>query len=192
MKMTDLVWPLRYLEVEPFAEYPAIQRDEALATTVREKGKEISGVERSLDLNSKCPVYQDLGYCPYSWRCRFVGGHVRRVQGVEGIEVGQGADAGSEQDPRRAGDWELSCSVDPPEKEEEGWKMGETNWPDSSVIQRLRQEKVCSRPFHCLLPLVKSRKREPCHFHHPLLRYKLHTIHTHSRGCRHRYPCRAT
>ncbi|RXK36031.1 tRNA-dihydrouridine synthase 3 [Tremella mesenterica] len=82
------------------------------------------GVGKTLDLNTTCPVYKDLGYCPFGWRCRFLGGHVRRI--TEGKQVKTSEE----------GEWQLVGGQKADEKV--GWKFKETNWPDGGVLHRLR------------------------------------------------------
>ena len=100
-------------------------------------------VGRTVDFATKCPVLSDLGYCPFGWRCRFAGAHVQKVQpdgdGSKEME-GQGADA------KQAGEWRISCDLKEREVRE-GWKLGETNWPDGSLLTKLRSDKVCLRTF---------------------------------------------
>jgi tRNA-dihydrouridine synthase 3 len=76
-------------------------------------------VSRSIDLHTVCPVYLDLGYCPFAWRCRFLGGHVKKAEG--GV-----------------GGWALAEMKD----ETPGWKNGETNWPNMQVLSKLRKATV--------------------------------------------------
>ena len=88
-------------------------------------------VGRTVDMETECPVLSDLGYCPYGWRCRFLGGHVRRFHDTKG------ADGGSRD---RIEDWQLLG------KKGEGsgsWRNRETNWPDHEVIWKLRNNSVC-------------------------------------------------
>ncbi|KAK1924549.1 putative tRNA dihydrouridine synthase [Papiliotrema laurentii] len=89
-------------------------------------------VGRTIDLKTECPVYKDLGYCPYAWRCRFLGGHVRRLTEAEKAEK-KADDVGS------VGDWaceglEGKVAID----NEQRWKRDETNWPTPTLLTTLR------------------------------------------------------
>lgn len=86
---------------------------------------------KTLDLNTECPVYVDLGYCPYGWRCRFLGGHIRKAQD-------DGATSNT-----RMGEWELSCKTEPSDVEE--GKNGEINWPRHELISDLRNNRFAWR-----------------------------------------------
>lgn len=96
-------------------------------------GGEDDIIGRAIDLRTTCPVYQDLGYCPYGWKCRFLGGHVKRA--VEGDEGNGGV---------RSGGWVMGCET--VKEEEGGWKGGETNWPAHQIFAALRRCTVCSTP----------------------------------------------
>ena len=93
-------------------------------------------VGRTVDLATECPVYKDLGYCPYAWRCRFLGGHVRRMTEKEKSEKKDG-------EAFKVGDWVCegmegsNGTID-----ENGWKRDETNWPSSTVLTTLRNTAV--------------------------------------------------
>lgn len=147
-KPRDLVWPASVGVEAPYAKYP-----EAQPGVDAEAQAQADALGRTIDLGSKCPVYEDLGYCPYAWRCRFLGGHVRRVGNVDvrvpeaeeiaGKIEGEGEGEGKEptrRDPKREGAWELTC--DTTKDEGAGWKRGETNWPETALLQSLRQDKV--------------------------------------------------
>jgi tRNA-dihydrouridine synthase 3 len=117
-KPADLPLVEGYVTEEPFVKY--VPADLA--------GGDEDPVGRSIDLRTTCPVYRDLGYCPYGWKCRFLGGHVRRKQAdVDGKT-------------KQVGGWELP--FDTPKEAAEGWKNGETNWPDQAVMNELRRAKV--------------------------------------------------
>ena len=93
-------------------------------------GEDVVG--RTLDLATKCPVYADLGYCPFGGRCRFLGGHVRKVDG-----------GATSNDPTRVGEWEILGVKAKEEEGEEGeWKRKETNWPRGNICQRLRNSET--------------------------------------------------
>lgn len=115
-KPADLPFVEGYTTEEPFVQY-------AQATV---GGAETDSVGRAIDLKTRCPVYADLGYCPFGWKCRFLGGHVRKVQ------EGEGADKS-----KMVGEWEMTTELT--REEEEGWKNGETNWPDHKVFGELRR-----------------------------------------------------
>lgn len=110
---------------------------------VRHAERSVAGEDEigaSIDLATTCPVYADLGYCTYGWRCRFLGGHVRRRP--DGVEDG----------PNVVGSWELTGrpTKEQAETSADGRKFGELNWPEFSLIARLRQWEVG-------LPLHKTR-----------------------------------
>lgn len=84
-------------------------------------------IGKTIDLATQCPVYSDLGYCPYGWRCRFLGGHVRRAEG-------EGSDSRT-----RFGGWEL---VGLPESEDQETKNDEVNWPKPGVMNQLKKNQV--------------------------------------------------
>ncbi|KAL7425046.1 tRNA-dihydrouridine synthase 3 [Cryptotrichosporon argae] len=91
-------------------------------------------VGKTIDLATTCPVYKDLGFCTLGWRCRFLGGHVRRVED-------EAADS-----PTRVGHWEL---LGRPSASDAGdadigngkWKNDETNWVEHRVLSLLRSGK---------------------------------------------------
>ena len=89
-------------------------------------------VGRSLDLSTECPVVADLGYCPYGWRCRFLGGHVRRWTDVAKGEKSDGSS--------RVGQWELTGREGLRDKGK--WDRRETNWSDYDTIATLRGSSV--------------------------------------------------
>ena len=91
----------------------------------------VDNTGRTVDLGTTCPVFADLGHCPYGWRCRFLGGHVKRVE--EGDDQAMTC-AG------RLGEWELLGK----RGESSGaWRNRETNWPDHEMMTRLRRNQVC-------------------------------------------------
>ena len=106
--------PTAQLNVEP----PFVTQSEVVSA-----GDDVVG--QRLDTSTVCPVKRDLGWCPYGMKCRFLGGHLKRVEGES---------KGAENE--RYGGWELTDHIEPPQKE--GWKQGETNWQDHEVIRKLR------------------------------------------------------
>lgn len=107
------------------------------APFVQEREGVIGGedmVGRTIDMGTTCPVLSDLGYCPYGWRCRFLGGHVRKLGSTEGEFDGTNASV------KRIGEWELLGEKTADEKQ--GWKNKETNWPNYEVMNRLRSNTV--------------------------------------------------
>jgi tRNA-dihydrouridine synthase 3 len=106
--------PTAQLNVEP----PFVTQAEVVSA-----GDDVVG--QRLDTSTVCPVKRDLGWCPYGMKCRFLGGHLKRVEGES---------KGAENE--RYGGWELTDHIEPPQKE--GWKQGETNWQDHEVIRKLR------------------------------------------------------
>ena len=88
-------------------------------------------IGRTLDLGTECPVWKDLGYCPYAWRCRFLGAHIKRLTPEEKAD-------GKESDVARNGDWECLGMGSIETEATDGWKRDEKNWPDSGVLQALR------------------------------------------------------
>ncbi|OCF55065.1 tRNA-dihydrouridine(47) synthase [NAD(P)(+)] [Kwoniella mangroviensis CBS 10435] len=95
-------------------------------------GEDIIGSR--INLSTTCPVLKDLGYCPYGWRCRFLGGHVKKIQDQSG-ENGASTSSGP---ITRLGGWEL-LNLSTGEKEGSRWKHGETNWVDWDVINSLKR-----------------------------------------------------
>lgn len=83
---------------------------------------------KTVDLATQCPVAADIGYCTYGWRCRFLGGHVRRAEG-------DAASAG----PAHVGGWELLAQMPAPTDptSQEG-KHDEINWPKGEVLHQLK------------------------------------------------------
>lgn len=130
VKPLDIHWDSHTIDPNAAPEY-------VKHTPARVGGEDEIG--KTVDLATTCPVYKDLGYCPYKWRCRFLGGHVRRLTEPEK------ADAMPRQD--RIGEWE--CTAWGEEKEDElpvdGWKRKETNWPSPNILTRLRTWSVSSR-----------------------------------------------
>lgn len=122
-KPRDLSYVKGYTIEEPFVQYEG----------VRMGGGEEDTIGRAIDLNTTCPVYLDLGYCPFGWKCRFLGGHVKRVDDGENVE-------GS----RRVGNWVMDCETI--REEQGGWKNQETNWPDHDVFTALRKCTVSLAP----------------------------------------------
>ena len=88
-------------------------------------------IGRTLDLGTECPVWKDLGYCPYAWRCRFLGGHVKRLSAEDKAD-------GKEGDAARNGEWECLGMESIETATTDGWKRDEKNWPDNGVLQSLR------------------------------------------------------
>ncbi|ODO08283.1 tRNA-dihydrouridine(47) synthase [NAD(P)(+)] [Cryptococcus wingfieldii CBS 7118] len=92
---------------------------------------------KTLDLNTVCPVYKDLGYCPFGWRCRFLGGHINKVDPAKEEQKGG--------PQKRMGEWQVE-GWEQSELNEEGWKQGETNWPEFENLQNLRHS-TAAFPF---------------------------------------------
>ncbi|ORY32093.1 tRNA-dihydrouridine(47) synthase [NAD(P)(+)] [Naematelia encephala] len=88
-------------------------------------------VGKTLDLGTKCPVKEDVGYCPFGWRCRYLGGHVKRL---DADSESQGQSQGQRQ-KSRIGAWELEGQE---EDRDNQWRRGETNWPNMKVINSLK------------------------------------------------------
>lgn len=88
-------------------------------------------VGKTVDLATQCPVYSDLGYCPYGWRCRYLGGHIRRAEG-------EGADSLT-----RIGAWELVGK--PAQREDQEGKNDEINWPKQGVLTQLKKNQVSAQ-----------------------------------------------
>ncbi|GMK59212.1 hypothetical protein CspeluHIS016_0702270 [Cutaneotrichosporon spelunceum] len=93
-------------------------------TTERVPGGE-DAIGNKIDLATTCPVYAELGYCTFGWRCRFLGGHVRRAEGEESLT--------------RVGGWELLGFPDM-EGSREG-RNAEVNWPKIDVLYSLQKSK---------------------------------------------------
>lgn len=91
-------------------------------------GEDVIG--KTLDLTTECPVYADLGYCPFAWRCRYLGGHIRKV-----------TEAGPDS-VTRLGEWELATKS---EATEPGNKHNEVNWPSSEMLSQLKNNKYAWR-----------------------------------------------
>jgi len=100
---------------------------------VKEKERMVGGDDelgKTVDMGTECPVLSDLGYCPYGWRCRFLGGHVRWSSSES---------AGDEGATERIGDWELLGK----QGESSGsWRNRETNWSNLNVMSSLRGNSV--------------------------------------------------
>nr|ODN85753.1 tRNA-dihydrouridine(47) synthase [NAD(P)(+)] [Cryptococcus depauperatus CBS 7841] len=103
-------------------------------------GQDIVG--KTLDLDTTCPVLQDLSYCPFGWRCRFLGGHIKRVLVEDTSDVKN--DAGP---VKRLGEWEVQDWAN--SEVEDVWKTKETNWPESDLLNSLRRNTAIdpSKPF---------------------------------------------
>lgn len=108
---------------------------------VSQKGRIAGGEDelgRTVDGGTDCPVFRDMGYCSYGWRCRFLGGHVRRVPDVSIMNRGGGD---------RIGEWDLLARKEDASGKEGAvreWKHRETNWPDHEVTSQLRNNSVCA------------------------------------------------
>ncbi|OXG17640.1 tRNA-dihydrouridine synthase 3 [Cryptococcus neoformans Ze90-1] len=101
-------------------------------------GEDVVG--KTLDLETVCPVLKDLGYCPFGWRCRFLGAHVKHMAAaVDGEEKEK--EAGPE---KRMGEWQVEHWEQSEVKK--GWKQKETNWPEHEVLNALRRS-TASFPF---------------------------------------------
>lgn len=87
-------------------------------------------IGKTVDFATECPVFKDLGYCTFGWRCRFLGGHVRRAEG-------EGADSAT-----RIGGWELLGLPDASDEGNREGKNDEVNWPKQDVVTSLRKNKV--------------------------------------------------
>jgi tRNA-dihydrouridine synthase 3 len=109
---------------------------------VKRGGEEGDVVGRGLDLNTQCVVYEELGYCPFGWRCRFLGGHIAKVD--DGI-LGKVVDAVKGEGERFEG-WESRGHnrVEADELGKDGWKMKERNWAKADVLAKLKQSEVSS------------------------------------------------
>ena len=88
-------------------------------------------LSKTLDLATQCPVYLDLGYCPFAWRCRFLGGHVRKLAEEE---------KGGPPIPERMDGWEC-LGMQEEEVTKDGWKRDETNYPPG-ILHELRTSRV--------------------------------------------------
>jgi tRNA-dihydrouridine synthase 3 len=146
-KPRDVLWPVAYLddlkqgqEEAGYTVYPASIPGDGTATG----GARTDVVGTTIDLATKCPVLADLGYCPFGFRCRFAGAHVARIDiAAYSASNGEGS-AGASADPKRAGEWCVTADLHDPAGMKEGWRMNETNWPESSLLTRLRTDKVSS------------------------------------------------
>lgn len=85
-------------------------------------------VGKTVDLATQCPVYSDLGYCTYGWRCRYLGGHVRRAEGEAPNSI------------TRIGNWELQGRAE--ERDDQEGKNGEVNWPKRDTMDKLKRNQV--------------------------------------------------
>lgn len=83
-------------------------------------------IGKTVDLATTCPVYAELGYCTFGWRCRFLGGHIKRSEG--------------EQSLTHVGGWELLGFPDM-EGSREG-RNREVNWAKVEVLHSLQKSKV--------------------------------------------------
>jgi tRNA-dihydrouridine synthase 3 len=97
------------------------------AMAPRMGGEDLMG--KTIDLTTQCPVFKDLGYCTYGWRCRFLGGHVKHHDDKEGADQ-----------------WDLLGFKDPSSMSETE-RYNETNWPKSDTLTRLKHNKVSFASF---------------------------------------------
>lgn len=79
---------------------------------------------KTIDITTECPVFKDLGYCTYGWRCRFLGGHVKKHEDKAGAER-----------------WELIGHKDPATMSETE-RYNESNWPKADTLTKLKNNKV--------------------------------------------------
>lgn len=103
-------------------------------------GGDIVGMR--LDTSTVCPVKRDLGWCPYGMKCRFLGDHLKKVEGV-----GEGGKGSAHEE--YAG-WRLTDNVGSEQKE--GWRQGETNWQNPEIIRQLRFQSVSREHSQGLSP----------------------------------------
>ncbi|WVQ79613.1 tRNA-dihydrouridine(47) synthase [NAD(P)(+)] [Cryptococcus sp. DSM 104549] len=138
-----------YFEVKPadvgYDDKAVIQGEAAPYVVKRER--QVGGeyvVGKTVDLGTVCPVLKDLGFCPYGWRCRYLGGHLRRVsveaagetageKSEEKTEAGKATDGPQ----ARIGEWELEGYK--ANDMVNGWKQRETNWPDWDVLFKFKR-----------------------------------------------------
>lgn len=97
---------------------------------------------KTVDFTTECPVYKDLGYCTFGWRCRFLGGHIRRAEG-------DAPDSAT-----RVGQWEL-LGLPAADGESKEGKNDEINWPKPDVVNALRKNKVGYGVRHWLTAPVR-------------------------------------
>ncbi|WRT66828.1 tRNA-dihydrouridine(47) synthase [NAD(P)(+)] [Kwoniella shivajii] len=131
-----------YFEVKPsdvsfnptaelLSEQPFVKENQCETESTTTEG-DIVG--KKIQLATTCPVLKDLGYCPYGWRCRFLGGHIRRIAG----DQEQGAN-GIPGPSKTLGQWELLNFSTGEEESKGAWKNGETNWVDWDIINKLKR-----------------------------------------------------
>ena len=111
-------------------EQPFVQSSEGKE---RQAGGE-DEVGKTVDLATTCPVYADLGYCPFGWRCRFLGGHISVAVDGEGTNATAG--------PSKIGGWELKGWSAERGEVGEKWRVKETNWPSMDMLNQLRSNSV--------------------------------------------------
>ncbi|WWC61465.1 uncharacterized protein I303_104049 [Kwoniella dejecticola CBS 10117] len=151
-----------YFEIKPSDVYlnpsatllpdPPYVNEEAQSGVVEDENDLIG---KKINLKTVCPVLKDLGYCPYGWRCRFLGNHIKRINDKEGSSKAQKS---SEQDKENAdaqngfssspsswssskklGKWEL-LDFSTNDNEAKGkWKGGETNWIEWETTNKLKR-----------------------------------------------------
>ncbi|WWC69769.1 uncharacterized protein I206_103712 [Kwoniella pini CBS 10737] len=107
-----------------------------------EFGSEDELIGKKINLKTTCPVLKDLGYCPYGWRCRFLGNHIKRISENE-IEDSnnqeQNENVNSSSTSRKLGKWEL-LNFSSNDNEIKGkWKGGETNWIEWETTNKLKR-----------------------------------------------------
>jgi len=90
-------------------------------------GEDVIG--HTIDLGTRCPVKADLGWCPYGFRCRFLGGHVRRENDTD--------KGPSEAGPSHYNGWLIVG-----EKKNGVWRNGETNWGSADLLRQLQNDLV--------------------------------------------------
>ncbi|EIN14460.1 zinc finger dihydrouridine synthase [Punctularia strigosozonata HHB-11173 SS5] len=75
----------------------------------------------TVDFHTSCPIHEEVGYCRFGLKCRFLGGHARKIE-----------------------DGSLELEVDEERKARAALTTTELNYIGSDVMKALRTKKACS------------------------------------------------
>lgn len=81
---------------------------------------------KSIDITTRCPVWDELGECRYGFKCRFLGGHVKITPAGGSTDVTE----------------ELTLVTDEDKKARAAVSMKEMNFVGADVQKALRSRKV--------------------------------------------------
>jgi tRNA-dihydrouridine synthase 3 len=88
---------------------------------------------KSIDVTTRCPVWDELGECRYGFKCRFLGGHVKITPAGESTDVTE----------------ELTLVADEDKKAHAAVSMKEINFVGADVQKALRSRKVWDNLLSC-------------------------------------------